>query len=53
MQLKREGAEVFFTNTSKVPGYFTTHKAIQTSFTLLNPKEPMDQRKLMLVRDPN
>lgn len=52
MQLKR-GAEVFFTRETKIPCYFTTHKAIQTSFTLLNQKEPMDQRNLMLVRDPN
>ena len=52
MQLK-SGSEVFITSPSKVPGYFTTHKAIQTSFTLLNQKEPMDQRNLMLVRDPN
>ena len=52
MQLKR-GAEVFFTCATKIPGYFTIHKAIHTSSPLWNQKEPMDQRNLMLVRDPN
>ena len=52
MQLKR-GAEVFFTRETKIPGYFSTHKAIHTSSPLWSQKEPMDQRNLMLVRDPN
>ena len=50
MQLKR-GAEVFFTNTSKVL-LFHNSQSDSDKFYALNQKEPMD-RQLMLVRDPN